>query len=310
MNQPTKMQDLQKPLSAPPVTIGFFTAEGFAQLNRVATMLSGSELVPLAYQYSKPIKNSDGKIMGWTEDKSAIANCAIALNMASRMGADPIMVMQNLYLVHGSPAWSSKFLIATINTCGRYSTIRYEWKGEPGKSDYGCRAWVIEKATGERLDGIWVTWEMVREEKWNSKPGSKWKTMPDQMFMYRAAAFWQRAYAPEIGMGLQTSEELHDTIDLVQDDAGTFTMDARPGPATPESLKAGGISAAKAADAAVSEPAAQQQAEPVQAEQRQPVEQAAGDGDLFASQEQPPAEQPAESTEPPRQRQRRQRDIE
>lgn len=294
--QPTKLNDLQKPLSAPPVTIGFFTAEGFSQLNRVATMLSGSELVPLAYQYSKPIKNSDGKITGWSEDKSAIANCAIALNMANRMGADPIMVMQNLYLVHGSPAWSSKFLIATINTCGRYSTLRYEWKGEPGKSDYGCRAWVIEKATGERLDGIWVTWEMVREEKWNSKPGSKWKTMPDQMFMYRAAAFWQRAYAPEIGMGLQTAEEIHDVIDVERDDSGTYAMRPQPAPVTPEDL-------ATRQPAAAPEPDAEPEPEAPAATQQQP--DAAVSGDMFAQAETDQAAAQQTTT-----RQRRQREVE
>ena len=51
---------------------------------------------------------------------------------------------------------------------------------------------------------------MVKAEGWDSKTGSKWKTMPEQMFKYRAAAFWQRAYAPEISMGLQTAEEAID----------------------------------------------------------------------------------------------------
>lgn len=81
--------------------------------------------------------------------------------------------------------------------------------------------------------------------------------------------------------------------------------------ASASDLKAGAISATKAADAAVAEPTAQHQPEPLQAEQRQPAEQTAGtdDGDLFASQEQPQAA-PAEDAAPQRQRQRRQRDIE
>lgn len=58
---------------------------------------------------------------------------------------------------------------------------------------------------------------MVNAEGWASKNGSKWKTMPDQMFVYRAAAFWQRAYAPELGMGLQTVEEAYDIIDMNPD---------------------------------------------------------------------------------------------
>lgn len=63
---------------------------------------------------------------------------------------------------------------------------------------------------------------MVRAEGWSEKKGSKWKTMPDQMFIYRAAAFWQRAYAPEVGMGLSTAEELHDIVDV--DSQGNVTL--------------------------------------------------------------------------------------
>ena len=189
-----------------PVVAGFFDLQGFELMQRTAKAFASSSLVPQAYQNNLP-------------------NCMIAMDMAQRIGANPLMVMQNLYIVHGTPGWSSKFLIATINVCGRYSSLRYEWKGEAGTDDYGCRAWAIEKATGERLDGIWVTWAMVKAEGWASKNGSKWKTMADQMFVYRAAAFWQRAYAPELGMGLSTAEELSDTIDAFTAPDGTIQVD-------------------------------------------------------------------------------------
>jgi uncharacterized protein YbbK (DUF523 family) len=48
---------------------------------------------------------------------------------------------------------------------------------------------------------------MAEKEGWTKKEGSKWLTMPNQMLRYRAAAFWQRTYCPEISMGLLTSEE-------------------------------------------------------------------------------------------------------
>lgn len=187
----------------PTVRAGFFDLQAFELIQRVSKALASSDLVPKTYQGN-------------------LANCMIAMDMAQRIGANPLMVMQNLYIVHGTPSWSSKFLVATINACGRFSSLRYEWKGEPGSPEYGCRAWALEKATGERLDGIWVTWKMVRAEGWDSKNGSKWKTIPDQMFLYRAAAFWQRAYAPELGMGLITAEEAADVVDVRSD--GTFTV--------------------------------------------------------------------------------------
>lgn len=187
----------------PAVSAGFFDLQGFELLQRVAKAFASSTLVPQHYQGN-------------------VANCMIALNLARRLGADELMVMQNLYIVHGNPGWSAKFLIACVNTCGRYTSLRYEWRGTPGADDYGCRAWAIEKSTGERLNGAWVDWKMVKAEGWHSKNGSKWKTMPDQMFIYRSAAFWQRGYAPEISMGLLSAEELADVVDMRAD--GSFTV--------------------------------------------------------------------------------------
>ena len=181
------------------------TIPGFGSKNslelalKAANILSKSTLVPKEYQNNLP-------------------NCTIALNMASRMGADPLMVMQNLYIVYGRPGWSSQFLISTFNTSGRFSALRYEWIGTPGKDDYGCKAWAIEKATGEKLVGSEVTIDISKKEGWYDKNGSKWQTMPQQMLMYRAASWFIRAYAPELAMGMQTAEELHDVIDLTKDD--------------------------------------------------------------------------------------------
>lgn len=211
MSQPTTLAQMQTSAvaqpkqSRPPVSMSFFDLDGFELMQRIAKAFATSNLVPKQYQGNLP-------------------NCMIALDMARRIGANPLMVMQNLYIVHGTPGWSSKFLIATVNTCGRYSTLRYEWTGTKGKDDYGCRAWAVEKETGERLDGIWVTWKMVKAEGWASKNGSKWMTMEDQMFIYRAAAFWQRAYAPDLGMGLITEEEIRDTYEAQRGNDGSYSV--------------------------------------------------------------------------------------
>ena len=49
---------------------------------------------------------------------------------------------------------------------------------------------------------------MVKAEGWITN--SKWKSMPEQMLAYRAAAFFARVYCPESLMGLQTYEEVID----------------------------------------------------------------------------------------------------
>lgn len=183
------------------VTAGFQSAEGFALLQRMANMFASSTLVPTQFQ-----------------GKDNFGNCVIAINMAQRLCADPLMVMQNLYVVYGTPSWSSKFMIAMFNQCGRYESIHYEETGKKGTDTQGIIAWAKEKSTGEILKGPEVTIKIAKDEGWYGKNGSKWKTMPDQMLRYRAAAWFIRTTAPELSMGLQTVDEVTDTIDVTARD--------------------------------------------------------------------------------------------
>jgi hypothetical protein len=178
-------------IETPTAIASFATSQGFDLIQRGAKALASSTLVPKDYQGN-------------------VANCIVALNMANRIGADPLMVMQNLYVVHGRPSWSSQFLIATFNSCGMFSAIRYKFVGEVGKDSYGCQAYATELSSGEVLFGAVVTVELAKKEGWHDKNGSKWKTMPQQMLMYRAASWFVRVYAPELSMGLHTREELED----------------------------------------------------------------------------------------------------
>ena len=169
-------------------------AKQFEVAQRKAKALASSTIVPDTY-------------------RNNIGNCIIALEMAERMGTPPLMVMQNLYIVHGNPAWSSKYLVGCINASKRFTTLRYEFKGEEGTPQYGCRCYAYELSDRERkepLYGDWITMDMANKEGWTKKSGSKWLTMPNQMLRYRAAAFWQRVYCPEISMGLLTAEEADD----------------------------------------------------------------------------------------------------
>lgn len=54
--------------------------------------------------------------------------------------------------------------------------------------------------------------EMAVKEGWYGKNGSKWQTMLKQMLRHRAASFFGRVYAPELLMGLRSSEEEQDRI--------------------------------------------------------------------------------------------------
>ena len=140
--------------------------------------------------------------------RNNIGNCMIAAEMARRIGANTLSVMQNLYIVHGNPGWSAKFAISIFNTCGRFTAIKYRFDGDG--EEYGCTAYATEKASGELVESPKITWKLVKAEGWLNKPGSKWKTMPELMFRYRAAAYLVSTTAPELLNGMRTAEEYED----------------------------------------------------------------------------------------------------
>lgn len=239
--------------SAPVTAIGLGDSKSFDLIQRVAKCMAMSTLVPKAFQNNLP-------------------NCIIALNMAGRMNADPLMVCQNLYVVHGTPAWSAQFLIATFNKSGKFSSIRYDFFGTEGQDDWGCRAKATELSTGELLTGPLVTIALAKKEGWYQKGGSKWQTMPEQMLRYRAAAWFVRTIAPEIAMGLQTAEEMRDTYEM-ENDGQAFTLP--PKGQTSADLNAMLHQAAQ--DPADEQQPPQAQAEPTQPEPMPAAEQPAED---------------------------------
>lgn len=169
----------------------FSSASAFDEAQRFAKALASSTLIPPAFQ-----------------GQQGLANCLVALNISRRMNMDPLMVVQNLHIIHGRPSWSSQFIIGLINGCGRFTPLRYEITG---KGDtLACTAVATEHATGQELRGPDVTMAMAKREGWATKQGSKWATMPELMIRYRAAAFWGRLYIPELLVGIQTQEEVLD----------------------------------------------------------------------------------------------------
>lgn len=155
----------------------------------------------LAQRKAKALASTD---MVPQQYKGNVANCLLALEVAERTKSSPLAVMQNLNIIHGKPAWSSSFIIAALNACGRFSPIRFKMDGET------CVALATDRESGEILEGPPVTIQMAKDEGWYGKSGSKWKTMPELMLRYRAAAFFGRLYAPDILMGMHEENEVRD----------------------------------------------------------------------------------------------------
>ena len=171
----------------------------FEHAQRVGKMLAQSTMVPDHF-------------------KNNIGNCVIALNFADRVGVDPFMAMQKMYVIHGKPAIETQLAIALVNKSGRYSPIQYKFNE---KRDT-CIAYATNKETKEVCEGPPVSLQMAKDEGWMSKQGSKWKTLPDLMLRYRSAMFFARTYCPEALLGLYTREEVQEYTELEEAPNGTY----------------------------------------------------------------------------------------
>lgn len=171
------------------------------------TMWTDDALMSKAYRAAKYLAASDLVPEQTYRDKPQ--NCLIALDMANRLGMSPLIVMQQLYIVKGKPSWSGQFCVAAINGSGKFTPLEYVWTEENGG---GCAARATRIATGQLCQSAFITMKMASDEGWLQKSGSKWKSMPQQMMMYRAAAFFARTFCPELLLGLQTVEEVRDTF--------------------------------------------------------------------------------------------------
>ena len=91
----------------------FSGIQAFEEAQRIAKALASSTLIPPAFQ-----------------GQQGFANCLVALEIANRMRISPFLAMQHLHVIHGRPSWSSSFIIAMVNGCGRFSPLRFEITGE------------------------------------------------------------------------------------------------------------------------------------------------------------------------------------
>ncbi|WP_287161219.1 hypothetical protein [Akkermansia sp.] len=194
MNTPTTesltLQEQGQQLS---VLGAFANSEQFQMAKQAAEMLASSSMVPTTYQ------NNPG-------------SCFIALNTALRLRMDPLMIMQNLYVVQNRPSWSGQFAIALVNICPKFSATWFEYRNEEDFQK-GVRM-CAQLKTGQNVYGTWITPEMVKAEGW----GKKWQTMPEQMYKYRAAAFFARTNCPEALLGLSVEGEAEDMAGKSQPD--------------------------------------------------------------------------------------------
>lgn len=173
----------------------------YDQTKRFAGVLAKSQFIPRHFQ-------------GKPED------CFIGCLLAARLEMDPISVLQNCYIAHGTPGISAKFGIALTRQKKIFGgPIQYDIHGEGDTLSVCAHTTMADSAGVQQPVSASASMAMAKAEGW-TKPGknkftgevipSKYETMGEHMLCFRAATFLIRRYAPEVLMGMQTVEELED----------------------------------------------------------------------------------------------------
>lgn len=135
-------------------------------------------------------------------------NTFIAVQTAYRMNLDPMLIMQNTYVVSGKLGMNSTFAISLANSSGIFDGgIRYRIDGSG--EELKVTAYANLKKTGEEISYT-ISMRDASAEGWTQN--KKYKTLPELMLRYRAAVFLIRTHVPEVLNGMHIVEEIEDTM--------------------------------------------------------------------------------------------------
>lgn len=172
---------------------------------RAAKELSRSEMIPEEY-------------------RGSIGSCLLAIDLSARLDLSPLTVMQCGTVIHGRFCWLGTACKAIIDRSGRYERTEYVTVGLPGSDSHGVFLRGI-CSDGTVEDGPAVTIGRAKSEGWLRRPGSRWRTMPEIMLRYRAAAYFGRVVCPALFLGFHTDDELEERLNLIPEGEKTsFTL--------------------------------------------------------------------------------------
>lgn len=167
------------------------------------TSLDMFDMMDKAYKFAEIMAKSDIIPQHY---RNKPANVFIAVQTAYRMNLDPMLVMQNTYVVGGKLGMNTTFAISLANNSGLFANgIRYKVAGQG--NDLRVTAYTNLKKTEEEISYT-VTMKEAQAENWTKN--TKYRTLPELMLRYRAATLLIRTHAPEVMNGMHMIEELED----------------------------------------------------------------------------------------------------
>ncbi len=143
----------------------------------------------------------------------------VVIAMAKQRGEDPLMLLQNVYMVHGRPGWMTEYLVARARREG----IDLQWttrvlgedklkvppasKGKnPHRGGFMPNIEVVCSIATDPTRSVSVSAAEAISAGWTDN--EKYLQHPERMLRWRAASYWISLYASQIKHGLPTVEDL------------------------------------------------------------------------------------------------------
>lgn len=191
--------------------------------HKLVAPLIGTPWVPAAYQPKVDPRASD-------EEKArafeiAVASGTAAVLYGSSLGIDPLMALQQVYVISGRPALYAKMMVALVQSRGHEV-----WTED--QSD--TRAVVCGRRKGStHTERITITMDMARKAGWTRN--QKYAETPQDMLWARAASRVCDRIASDVLKGIPSVEEAQDDEVLrAAAEVGQRTVRApKPRPALP-----------------------------------------------------------------------------
>ncbi|HEY6012493.1 MAG TPA: hypothetical protein VIU37_00750 [Candidatus Limnocylindrales bacterium] len=134
--------------------------------------------------------------------KVAVNNATAAVLQGVTLGIDPLMALQQIYIIHGRPGMYAKMMVALIQGHGHEV-----WTEDLSDT----RAVVCGQRKGSsHVERITITMDMARRAKWTSN--AKYSETPQDMLWARAAGRVCDRIASDVLKGIATVEQIQDEI--------------------------------------------------------------------------------------------------
>lgn len=186
----------------------YMTTGAFDQLQRVAALMSKSQLVP------DHLRNN-------------LSDCFLVAAQAIRWNMDPFAVAQHTYVVKGKLGYEGKLIAAMINTHRRVDGgLHYRYSGAGQQRSIIVSGSLRGDSKVREVEGSFASWHTKGKE---GAVSDQWLRDPDQMLAYRGARQWARRYMPEVVLGVLSDDEVKaEVVDLEPQADGSFGQPVEP----------------------------------------------------------------------------------